>query len=188
MKKVYGFGINDSPVPTSKTINGKRERCGIYAAWDGMLRRCYSGKYQANFPTYVGCSVAPEWLSFMSFKSWAIAQQWEGMQLDKDIIIAGNKIYSPATCAFVSGETNLFLNDHGRAQGEWPVGVVYSKQKRKFRAKIKLGGGTKHLGYYNTPEEAHQSWRLAKFEIALALADKQQDPRVSEALINRFKA
>lgn len=60
-----------------------------------------------NKPTYEGCTVCDEWLYFSNFKKWFDENYIEGFQLDKDIIIRGNKVYSPQTCCFVPKEINI---------------------------------------------------------------------------------
>lgn len=78
MKKlVYGVGINDANYVVKPTINGKQQWCSFYQAWTGMLERCYSAKWQAKSPTYIGCMVCEEWHSFMSFRAWMITRKKE---------------------------------------------------------------------------------------------------------------
>ena len=79
-KLVHGVGINDADyaVVEFETIgyaDGKRKQklvwfCPYYRAWTSMLKRCYSIKSQERQPTYKGCSVTDEWLTFSNFKSW----------------------------------------------------------------------------------------------------------------------
>ena len=105
---VYGVGINDADYVVQKWetigyVNGKQKQkliwiCPYYSAWKSMLKRCYSSKYQDKRPTYKGCSVSDEWLTFSVFKVWMEKQDWEGKQLDKDLLFEGNKIYSADTC------------------------------------------------------------------------------------------
>jgi hypothetical protein len=38
----------------------------------------------------------------------------------------------------------------------------FNKKLNKYRAKIKVDGKTIYLGYYNTPEEAHQAYLIAE--------------------------
>lgn len=45
----------------------------------------------------------------------------------------------------------------------------------------------KHLGFFHTPEEAHQAWLKAKLELAKKLAAEQDDPRVAKALVERYE-
>jgi hypothetical protein len=138
-------------------------------------------------PTYVGCSVSPDWLRFSMFLAWMQRQDWQGKQLDKDILIPGNKIYSPDTCVFVPSALNMFLVDTGKTRGDWPLGVSETRRGR-FRATCRnpFTGKTEWLGQFNDPEEAHQSWRARKHQHALRYADQQTDPRIAQALRTRF--
>ena len=47
-----------------------------------------------------------EWHNFQVFAKWFDENYMEGFQLDKDIKIEGNKIYSSGTCLFVSPTNN----------------------------------------------------------------------------------
>ena len=60
---ICGVGVNDANYATS----GKR-MCPFYRRWINMLERCYSEKFQEKNPTYRGCSVCEEWLTFSNFK------------------------------------------------------------------------------------------------------------------------
>lgn len=160
--------------------------CPFYQTWRNMLERCYSEKLQEKYPTYKGCSVDKEWLVFINFKSWMEKQDYEGNQLDKDILLQGNKFYSPDTCVFVSCAVNMFVIDRGNDRGEWPIGVYWNKSKGKFRARVAINGKLKHLGLFTCPQEAHKAWLAAKLELAYTLAAEQTDSRVAEALINRY--
>lgn len=73
-----------------------------YVAWSHMLERCYSKAYQETRPTYKGCSVCKEWLNFNVFSAWFNECYFDGAVLDKDIIVDGNKIYSPKNCKLVT--------------------------------------------------------------------------------------
>ncbi|MCH6545889.1 MAG: hypothetical protein IH796_07795, partial [Deltaproteobacteria bacterium] len=95
-RKVCGVGINDAGYMISNTVNGKiLQLCPYYTTWKNMFVRCYNKKSLSRDNSYYGCSVAKEWHSFLSFKSWMKEQDWEGLHLDKDIKVYGNKIYSP---------------------------------------------------------------------------------------------
>lgn len=115
-------------------------------------------------------------------------QDWEGNQLDKDIIEEGNKLYSPNTCAFVSRDLNYFLNGHGGSRGAYPIGVNQDKSTGRFRAQCRNPFTKRRevLGYFADPISAHQAWRSRKHELACQYADMQTDPRVAKALRLRF--
>ena len=88
-----------------------------------MIQRCYSDKLQERFPTYRGCSVCDGWLLLSNFKEWYDIHYRDGMSLDKDILIPGNKVYSPDTCRFVPGYINSLLTNAGAIRGDYPLGV-----------------------------------------------------------------
>jgi hypothetical protein len=148
-----------------------------------MLKRAYSPKWHAKNPTYTGVTVCKEWHSFMAFRAWMETQDWEGKQLDKDIIVPGNKVYSPATCVFVSTQINNLLIDSAAARGEWPIGVVARKALNSFQARVRENGKTLHIGYFATPEAAHLAWRKAKARVVRTAARECDDPRVSAGLL-----
>lgn len=183
-KLIHGIGINDADYIVNPTINGKRVNCPFYETWRGMLTRCYFAKYQERRTTYIGCSVVNEWLTFSNFKKWMETQDWEGKQIDKDILFKGNKIYSPDTCVFVSCALNLFLTDRANDRGAWPIGVCWHKREHKFRSKCSnpFTGENKNLGSFTAPQDAHLTWKKYKHELALQYADMQTDDRIAKAL------
>lgn len=178
---VYGVGINNADYPVQPVVNGKQVFCPFYRKWQNMLERCYSTNYQATRPTYIGCSVSEEWLTFSVFKAWMEKQYWEDGQLDKDLLIEGNKKYSPDTCVFVSSETNSLLTDRGRARGELPLGV--SKNRKGYLAKCRNSGKQVYLGIYNTPEQASSAYLAYKSKVIIEHASGLTDARVIDGLV-----
>ena len=163
---VFGVGINDSTFILEPTNMGKRVAHPAYKTWKNMLERCYSSKLKEKYPTYVGVTCCTEWLSFITFAKWFKSQYKNGLFLDKDLLIKGNKVYSPDTCIFTTCEVNNFIVLCGAARGIQPLGV--DLHKGKFRARIRKEGVTKHLGSFSTKEEAHLVWQKAKLEQAIA--------------------
>jgi hypothetical protein len=197
-KLVFGVGINDADYVVEKKetieVNGVRKQklvwvCPYYRAWRDMLQRCYSSKFQERRPTYKGCSVSEEWLTFSTFRAWMEKQDWEGMQLDKDLLFTGNKVYSKETCVFVTQEVNSFTLDSGASRGECLLGVCWHKGAGKFMSRCnnpftKKNGD--YLGLFVNELEAHQTWLKRKLELAHLLAAEQTDGRVAKALIARY--
>lgn len=181
---IYGVGINDADY----TVQVTGWTCPFYSTWHNMLQRCYSTVYHKRQPTYVDCFVDTPWLRFSTFKNWMLTQNWEGNELDKDILNKGNKIYSPDNCVFVSKQINTFLSERQAERGEYPIGVGLHKASGLFRARCgDTMGGRKNLGYFSNPEDAHRAWLAYKLEQAKILALKQTDPRVAEALVKRYE-
>ena len=197
-KLVYGVGINDVDYVVQKWetvgyVDGVRKRklvwvCPYYRTWKNMLKRCYSPKSQEKYPTYKGCSVSEEWLRFSNFRRWMEEQDWEGLQLDKDLLFAGNKVYSAETCVFVSSMVNKFTNNNGAKRGEWLLGVSWYKERSKFMSMCSNPFTRKqeNLGYFDCELEAHQAWLNRKLELAHLVAAEQTDERVAKALIERY--
>lgn len=195
---VYNVGINDANYRGQEWVtvdggDGKRKQrlvwiCPFYSRWRDMLKRCYSHKYQETHPTYKGCSVCHEWLTFSTFRRWMVEQDWEGKELDKDILIPGNKVYSPDVCVFIDRIVNSFVLEKNASCGEYLIGVQWVGSKGKFRADCcdRLGKRN-YLGLFNTEIEAHNAWLKRKQELALQLASEQTDPRVAKALIERYE-
>ena len=183
-KPVFGIGINDA----SYIIGQGESVCPCYRRWANMLRRCYSVTELKKNPTYSGCSVCDEWLIFSNFKDWMLNQEWEGMDLDKDLLIQGNKVYSPEFCIFVPHSLNSLFLDCGSKKGEWPKGVYFDKARRKFKAKCSVDGMSKELGRFVNVESAIDAYQKFKSAHIKEVAQEyKSNKRLYDALIERSK-
>lgn len=180
-KLVCGVGINDTHYNTTKEyVNGKRIRCPIYVNWKDMLRRCYSTEFQQRNPTYIGCTVTPEWLYFSNFHKWYQQQNPpEDYQLDKDLIYPGNKLYSPDTCIFVPRHINVLLRG-SQSQSTLPVGVRFTQNR--YEAQCKHNNQNIYLGRYHTVQEAHNAYCQYKIKVVQEEIQNQSDPRLKKIL------
>lgn len=167
---VYGKGYMGVGKLNSDFSKNK-EVAWVYKIWAGMLKRCYSVSFQKRNPTYIGCTVEGYFLSFENFADWYYGhpKYIKGFQLDKDILVRGNKEYSRNTCCFVPNEINCLFHVSCFKDSGLEIGVSISGGK--YRA---TSGGT-YLGTFDTPEEAHQAWVIAKEKRARELAIKYQD-------------
>ena len=189
---MYGVGVNDADYNVSKTykIDNKKVtvRCPYYEKWRGMLKRCYSNKFTEKNTTYKDCYVCDEWLTFSNFKRWMEQQDWEDKELDKDLVVSNNKIYSPETCCFLSKEENSFVKIKGRTSVKnLPIGVDKSGHRKLYQASISIfckGKGIyQRLGSYETPEEAHRAWQKAKIERAMYFSKLQSDIKIKTGFL-----
>lgn len=170
-KLVYGFGINDLK---ENKIHGHLHR-RIYDSWKRMLRRCYSEMELNRKPTYVNVYVCDEWKYFSSFYDWALPRYVEGFHLDKDLIIKGNKLYSPESCCFVPVEINSFICLNNKKRGHLPIGVIFRKDTKKYASQIYIDNKNKRLGSFNTIEEAFNAYKNKKEEQAKILAERWKE-------------
>lgn len=187
---VFGYGINDANYPvTSFSKEGKRETCPFYVVWVNMLKRCYCSAYRKDRPSYKDVLVCDDWLRFSNFKAWMETQDWKGKQLDKDLLVEGNKVYSPDTCVFISHVINSFILDSAASRGEFPIGVSWNARAGKFTSYCNnpFSGKREHLGSFQCPNAAHKRWAEKKFEFAKMLAQTQTDRRVADSLLGRYK-
>lgn len=100
---VFGVGF----IGVGKYNSGTSKNKDLaYSRWISMMQRCYSDLVHKKHPTYIGCTVCDEWHNYQVFAEWFHENKVSGMQLDKDIKVDGNKVYSPSTCLFVSSADN----------------------------------------------------------------------------------
>mgnify|MGYP000684030248 FL=1 len=183
-KLVHGVGINDSWYKTHTVINGKRITCPYYQRWQDMLRRGYSRKLKEKYSTYKDVTVCEDWYLFSKFHQWMEKQDWKDKHLDKDIVCPNNKVYSPETCVFVTGDINMLLINRGAARGKYCQGVNYHKGAGKFQATCNQGKGKqKYLGLFPTEALAYEAYVNYKHNLILEVADEQEDIRVKNGLL-----
>lgn len=181
-KPVYGIGINDAAYITHPKVDGKLITCPFYRKWSDMLKRCYSEMFKDKNPTYRACAVCEEWLTFTVFKDWMSAQVWESMELDKDLINPGCKIYSPKNCRFITKQLNTLLTNNEGRRGTNPQGVSFNKRAGKYKSQVSINGEINHIGYYDTPEQASAAYIKIKTITILKAADEQEDPLIANGL------
>ena len=140
-----------------------------YKLWYSILTRCFDEKYKDREPTYNDVTCCEEWLLFENFYEWLHSQpnfdKWlnnEGWAIDKDILIKGNKIYSPETCCLVPRSVNSLFIKRTRYRGELPIGVIQYYNKFRARCENTLIGKRIHLGLYNTSQEAFCAYKQYK--------------------------
>lgn len=168
-KKVQGVGTYDmSGISTDVS----------YKVWSTMLQRCYSPKCHIKHLSYIGCSVCEDWLLFSNFKKWHDENYIEGFSLDKDILVEGNKIYSPNTCRYVPNYLNNILVLHVSRRGNMPLGVtellagVRGKINSTFLAQCNDGYGKQTNKTFKTIEEAKLWYSETKKKVVKAQAQR----------------
>ena len=135
----YGIGYYGKEFEDVKLID-----IPSYRTWRMMLQRCYDEKVHKVEPRYKDCAVCEEWHSLFRFNEWYLQNYYsisdERMELDKDILLKNNKIYSPDTCVFVPQRVNTLFVTANKIRGEFPVGVYYDRQKKRYIANMTYNG------------------------------------------------
>jgi hypothetical protein len=115
-------------------------------------------------------------------------QDWCDNELDKDLLKFGNKMYCPQYCVFLPKLVNTFMVDRASQRGDYPIGVGLHKPSGLYRARCGgLSGERFNLGYFKTPEKAHEAWLTKKLELCRELVNVVTDERVKRALLDRYE-
>lgn len=195
-KRVYGVGWFGYPFgQIGKAIDDPRLSKKCFSTWKGMMARCYSEKHQEIHPTYKGCTVDERWHCYKNFVEWFKENYYEvegeRMELDKDIIKKGNKVYSPDRCIFVSRRINQLFANNKKVRGDHPVGVRYNIPAGKLIASCNnpLLGKIVYLGVYDEDLPAFNAYKAYKESVIKQVADyykKQIPPKLYDAMY-RYK-
>jgi hypothetical protein len=183
---ICGVGVNDAPYYTTfKDQNGKQYRCPFYTKWKSLIERTHSGKCWEKYPNYKNCTIEPSWLIFTNFRAWMEKQDWQNKDLDKDLLIRGNKHYGPDTCLFISQNLNKLLCLRDNFPGQFPIGVnCYTKDNKHYIQAIgSFYGKSVSIGYFATVEEAAVAYKKAKITYIEELAKNETNPIIKDALI-----
>ena len=160
---IFDVGVIGNKYPINvKNTNNKFIKLKEYNTWIGILERCYSEKYRNTHPTYDNVIVCKEWLNYENFYEWLHSQEnfdkWlnnNNWNIDKDILIKGNKIYSSETCCLVPQNVNtLFTKCDKRRSSSLPIGVYKHNEKFRARCQNPFENKNKHIGLYETSEKA----------------------------------
>jgi hypothetical protein len=161
--------------------------------WNNLKSRCREGSAQRkNSTSYV--QIENHFDNYDVFTEWCQGQYgymnksasgiyWN---LDKDLLHHGNKIYSPDTCMFIPLSVNTVMMASDVCRGKFPVGVQphYQVKKTRYTATCRRRDGSGYVGIYDTPEEAHKAWQLAKVDRILEEAsDHPEHIKMYEALM-----
>lgn len=142
--------------------------------YNNMYQRCYNEKVHQIKPWYTNCIMCDEWLEDKySFYDWINDGNFyeiDGeptVELDKDILVKGNNIYSPETCIFAPKSINsLFGGTMKKNDNGLPIGVLQTKNG-KYKPQIR-----NYPDVFNTPEEAWEVWKEHKQATVIHKADE----------------
>ncbi len=164
----------------------------IYGHWVKLLDRLVDSDRPAN-RRYAECTLDPLWHNFQNFAAWAEKQpylHYADACLDKDLVVKGNKHYSPSTCCFIPNDINVFLSSHYEKVSGLPEGVnvIHPKtanSKVGYVARCHFLSKREYLGYFDCPYQAGEVYYKRKLEAAEALAMKYK-PLIREDLVQKI--
>ena len=153
-------GIGDYKTKT----NGKHTK--EYLAWRNMLKRCYDDHPNARDMSYKDCEVCERWHNFQNFAKWYEENYYEvegeTMSIDKDILVKGNKVYSPETCCIVPLKINTFFSKYNGQRGDMPTGVFVNDCGNYKVMCSNMFGEERYYGTYQTSTEAETVYKKIK--------------------------
>ena len=188
---VRGIGTTGTRYPA--VVDGKTTQ--EYSIWSNMLYRCTEIGW-VKCPSYFGCSVSETFKYYPNFYEWCQEQVGFGnidendrpWQLDKDILVQGNKIYGEDACIFVPSNINSMLLKSVIPKNNLPIGVYWHTRRLKFIAQCSDRKGlTEYLGCFDTPEEAFICYKAHKESVVKEAAGHYKnkiDVRLYQVLIN----
>jgi hypothetical protein len=160
--------------------------------WRSMLQRCYDKKLHNIESTYQNCKVCDEWLLFTNFYDWFKQNYYEleseSVQLDKDILHKGNKIYCPENCCFVPHTINSLFTKSDKMRGNTLIGVYWVTRDKVYRAQCN-DGHKNHiaLGDYHSETDAFHAYKTYKEKVIKKIAEEYKNTinlNVYQALLN----
>lgn len=170
-KMHHGVGIMD--------YWGFDKRCPeMEHIWEELIDRCYN-KNSRSYHRYgeKGCRVCDEWKVYSNFKRWRDnnSHDW-GVRadIDKDIKVAGNTLYSPEFCLIVPYDVNLVFRDYGGLTIIYKGGMYYLDTKLR----------RKRIVYKGSFNEVISQWREGRKETARRVLNKYTE--LSEVVKDRL--
>ena len=154
---IYGVGITGNKY--SRSINCKMTK--EYDTWIHILQRCFDDRLKEKQPSYTDKECCEEWLYYPNFYEWLHSQpnfdKWykeKRWAIEKDILVKGNKVYSPNTCCLVPQNVNCLFLKREAERGKYPIGVRYTRDGFTAVCRNPFLNKSIELGCYSTPEKA----------------------------------
>lgn len=167
-----------------------KEHKVAYAKWRAMLQRCINPMADKSTESYVECEVCDEWMNFQNFAKWYYENEYsccnEPLCVDKDILIHGNKLYSPDTCILVPQRINLLFIKELKRRGDLPIGVQ-KHANGGYTSLLSTHEGKKYLGYFYDSTLAFSTYKKEKEKYIREVADSYKNiipQNIYEAIVN----
>jgi hypothetical protein len=153
-QKVKSCGCLKKEIAVSSNTTHGDSKTRLYSIWLGIKKRCNNPK-DSNYSKYgaVGITICNEWLDYISFKKWALANNYQkNLTIDR---IDSTGDYEPSNCRWTDYSTQNHNQKLRSTNTSGYKGVSYIKHIDKYQAYGTKNGKRFNLGYYKTKEEAY---------------------------------
>ena len=173
---VFNVGMIGNKYPAF--TNGKATK--EHLIWRHMLERCFDDKFKNKHLAYQNVSCCNEWLIFENFYEWLHSQEnfekWlnnDKWAIDKDILVKGNKIYSPETCCLVPQNVNKLFTKRDALRNDLSIGV--RKNGNGFLAQWcnPFTNKKEYSKTYSTIDEAFEQYKCSKESLIKQVAQDE---------------
>ena len=176
---IYGVGIVGNKYPRSIDCKMTKE----YDTWIHILQRCFDDRLKEKQPSYIDKECCDEWLYYPNFYEWLHNQsnfdKWYNSKrwaIDKDILIKGNKVYSPDTCCLIPQNVNCLFLKREAERGKYPIGVRHTNDGFLAVCRNPFLDKAVELGCYSTPENAfYFGYKPYKEKVVKQVAQEEYD-------------
>jgi hypothetical protein len=177
---VFGVGYMGEGAYSSGADHKKSQSYSVYTK---VIKRCYDENIYEKQPTYRDCTICSEWLCYNTFAEYYETNLFYGLgyDLDKDLLVSGNKHYSAETCVMLPVEINRALAGNPVNETGY-YGVTKKHNRYQSRCTIE-GNERKYLGSFLTLEEASAAYVKAKEAYIKTLAEKWKGKIEDKAFI-----
>lgn len=167
----------------SYMVDGVRYFTRAGMIWGAVEARCNpAGSVQSRMKSYEGVTNSFE--NFQHFTEWChnecgyLNRESSGKYwcLDKDILVIGNRQYSPETCCFVPTRLNSLLGTHANRKTSLPIGVSFRKDMQKYNAQVSNGVGNRlSVSGFTDPFSAHRKYQEIKIGVISSVLEELRE-------------
>jgi len=154
--------------PPAKRIKKGKWGRSCYSCWASMVFRSFGPIFKKLNPTYKEVTMCNEFKDYYFFFDWFNENYYEvpGQRtaLDKDILVPGNKVYSPEACVFLPACINTFISQTGVNNR------IKLLKSGVYSLNIVIDGKLTNFGCYSSYDVALNMLKQIKKERLLALS------------------
>lgn len=169
-RTAYDFKRDGKWVLAWKEKDGTFMKSRLGAIYNNMRSRGkFGGKYQGTMKAYMGVSVHPDFQDFQMFCEWATLQCGYdcNYQLDKDLLVPGNRQYGPDVCCFLPACINTAIIQPKCGKKTW-----CSKGRVGYTLTMQVNNSDLRLKGFESEDDVHSAYRAIRERYVKALAER----------------